>query len=142
MSTVLARELIESARELMRAKTRYLHQGRTVNGLDCVGLIICILNKHGVLPADFERRNYGRLPTGELLSKAKSYCQQIPSPVTGCMVLVRWPGELLPAHTALYVDGNLIHCYARVKKIVEHGFRKPWTQWADSYYKLPGVIYE
>lgn len=142
MERVQAEVLIETARSLARLKVPYLHQGRNLNGLDCIGMVLYVLSKHDVLPPDFERRNYGRLPMGELLDKTSVYCEKIESPINGCMVLIRWPGERRPAHVALYADGNLIHCYATVKKVVEHGFRAPWTRWADSYYKLPGVIYE
>jgi len=142
MVTIQAAVLIETARELVRAKVKYLHQGRNLNGLDCIGMVLYILGKHQVLPTDFERRNYGRLPLGELLSKTSVYCEKIDSPVNGCMVLITWPGERRPSHVALYTDGNLIHCYATARKVVEHGFRAPWTRWANSYHKLPGVIYE
>lgn len=133
--------LIETARELARKKVRYLHQGRSLSGLDCIGMILYILAEHKVLPADFERRNYGRLPMSELLEKTSVYCEKIEKPVNGCLVLIRWPGERRPAHAALYADGNLIHCYATVRKVVEHGYRQRWVDWTDSFYKLPGVIY-
>lgn len=142
MERVQVEALIQTARELARQNVKYLHQGRGLNGLDCIGMVLYILSKHRVLPVDFERRNYGRLPMEELLQKATLYCERIEVPVNGCMVLIRWPGERRPAHVALYADGNLIHCYATIGKVVEHGYRKNWVKWTDSFYRLPGVIYE
>lgn len=134
--------LVATARELVSERVGYLHQGRTSHGLDCIGMILYILSKHGVLPVDFERRNYGRLPMGELLEKTSIYCKKIEEVRDGCMVLIRWPGEKRPAHVALYANGNLIHCYAAAGRVVEHGFRAPWTRWANGFYELPGVSYE
>lgn len=135
-------ELIETARTLARLRVRYMHQGRTVHGLDCIGMILYVLSKHDALPVDFERRNYGRLPMAELLQKASTYCHEILEPVDGCLVLVQWPGDSRPSHAALYASGNLIHCYAGIGRVVEHGFRQKWVKWATNFYKLPGVNYE
>jgi cell wall-associated NlpC family hydrolase len=135
-------ELIVAARELVTLRTPYLHQGRTLYGLDCIGMIIYLLNKLELLPKGFERTDYGRLPMAELLEKAAAYCKEVPEPRDGCMVLIAWPGDQRPSHAALYADGNLIHCYAGIGKVVEHGHRKKWKDWTDSYWELPGVIYE
>ncbi len=135
-------ELIASARELVKLRTPYLHQGRTLHGLDCIGMIIYLLSKHKMLPAEFERTNYGRLPMAELLEKAAAYCKEVLEPQDGCMVLIAWPGDRRPSHAALYAEGNLIHCYASIGKVVEHGHRKKWKDWTDSYWELPGVTYE
>lgn len=135
-------QFIMEARILVASRIKYRHQGRNLNGLDCLGLIVYILTKHELLPNDFSRTNYGRLPMAELAEKAALLCERIEKPVDGCMVLIRWPGEKRPAHAAIYAYDNLIHCYAIMGRVVEHGYRGKWPQWADSFWKLPGIDYE
>lgn len=135
-------ELTVAARKLVEKKVPYRHQGRTLEGLDCIGMVLYLLNELKLLPHGFERQNYGRLPLAELLDKAARYCEEIDQPVDGCMVLITWPGDKMPSHCALYSAGNLIHCYASARRVVEHGYRKNWVRWTDSAWKLPGVTYE
>lgn len=134
--------LIAAARELVIAKVPYRHQGRTPLGLDCIGLVILICERLGLIPEEFERNNYGRLPQGELLEKAQKHCAPLPSPVPGALILIRWPGDRAPAHAALCTGDNLIHSYARLGHVVEHGYRGHWVKRTAAVLALPGVSYE
>jgi cell wall-associated NlpC family hydrolase len=135
-------QLLAEARGLAGRGVPFRHQGRSDSGVDCVGLVLVCLHRVGVLPAEFERQDYGRLSTGELLARVERHCRRLPSATPGCMVLIRWPRDRRPSHVGLYTsEGNLIHCYAQQGRVVEHGFRAPWDRLADSFWALPGVRY-
>jgi cell wall-associated NlpC family hydrolase len=136
---VTAEELIVEARRWIG--TPYRHQGRTAAGLDCIGFIIWVLAQKDLLPTDFERQNYGRLPQRELLERTALYCTPIPEPIPGCLLLIRWPGQREPGHAALYAGETMIHSYAISKQVIEHGYRAPWPRLTVNRWLLPGVRY-
>jgi cell wall-associated NlpC family hydrolase len=135
-------ELIAVARELVVACVPFRHQGRTLAGLDCIGCVLYVCTRVGVLPQDFERRNYGRLPQAELLQKAATYCSPLTRALPASLILIRWPGDSTPSHAALCTGPNLIHSYNAVGRVVEHGYRGHWVKRTASIWALPGVRYE
>ena len=131
-------ELIDEARRWLGVP--YRHQGRTpTGGFDCIGFVVWCLQQRGVLPAEFERRDYGRLPQLELIAKAAAYCEEIAAPLPGCLLLIRWPGDKRASHAALLAGETMIHTYQNMK-VVEHGYRQPWVKWTTHRWKLSGVI--
>lgn len=129
--------VISCARSLLG--TRYQHQGRTQYGVDCIGFIILVMQRLDLLPTEFESRNYGRLPRAELIDKAAQYCTRVERAEAGCLILIRWPGELFPGHAALFTGVNLLHAYQQAGHVVEHGFRGHWLKRSHSFWRLPGV---
>lgn len=120
----------------------FRHQGRDRSGIDCVGVPIAVLHTLGAVEADFEIRDYGRLPDGTLERRLISYCTPLPDYVPGCLVGIRW-GKTL-AHVAIHTDTDtLIHALERHKRVIEHGFRGMWrTRFAQGAWALPGVRYD
>lgn len=119
----------------------FMHQGRSRQGVDCVGLAIVVGQKLQLIPPNFERRDYGRLPSrGELAQKIQQHCKPLSAPTPGCLLAMRWNTET--AHVAICTGDNLIHSYERIGRVVEHGFRGPWLKFVDSVWALPGVKYE
>lgn len=133
-------EIVDKARELIG--TPYRHQGRSRFGVDCVGFVVVILEHFGRLPVELAQTNYGRLPRAELIEKTRKYCEPLERPEPGALLLIRWPGERNPGHTAIYTgeDGLMIHAYGTLQKVVEHGYRGAWVRQTDSVWRLPGVI--
>lgn len=129
--------LIAEARKWLG--TPYRHQARGPHAFDCVGLVIRVIEDLHLVPDTFVR-NYGRLPRPELIAQARALCTQIETPEPGCLVLIRWPREPLPAHAALCTGVNLIHSDRHHGRVVEHGYRKHWITWTDSLWRIPGVI--
>lgn len=128
-------EIVAAARGWVGVPFR--HQGRDREaGVDCVGLVIVVAQELGLVPANFERNDYGRLPTrGELDAKIMQHCT--PTELTpGCVCAIRWNKEL--AHVAIFTGDTLIHSYESVGKVVEHGFRGRWVRLVDSTWRLPG----
>lgn len=109
--------------------------------MDCVGLVIAIGTDLELLPAEFIAANYGRLPRDELVERTSQYCTRIDAPEPGCMVLIRWPNERRPGHSAIITGENMIHSFQVADRVVEHGYRKHWVTWTDSFWRLPGVNY-
>ncbi|HOW94117.1 MAG TPA: NlpC/P60 family protein [Mycolicibacterium fallax] len=119
----------------------FQHQGRTRRGTDCVGLVIVVARELGLIPKDFERRDYGRLPTrGELEAKLQQHLAPADRPIPGSIVAIRWNASI--AHVAVCTGGTLIHAYEKVGRVVEHGFRGRWVRMVDSTWLVPGVTYE
>lgn len=135
--TVTGAEVIEHARALLGVPWR--HQGRSDRGLDCVGLVLLAVQRAGAIPADFERRNYGRLPGEELARKTGEYCDELTNSEPGALILIRWPGVRDASHVALCTGETLIHCYRNAGKVVEHGYREPWNRWTDSAWWFRGL---
>lgn len=133
--------LIEEARTWVGVPFR--HQGRSRLGVDCAGFIVETLRATNALPPEFEDATaYGRMSSRELGDVVRRYCTPIPKPEPGALLLIRWPREHVASHVALFTGENLIHCYATVGKVVEHGYRGMWLKLSESWWRLPGVAYE
>jgi cell wall-associated NlpC family hydrolase len=118
----------------------FRHQGRSRSGVDCIGLVIVVAQSLGLVPADFERRDYGRMPNrDELGQKIREHCRPLEVAQPGCMFAMRWNKEA--AHVAIYTGETLIHSYERIGRVVEHSFRGRWPRFVDSVWTLPGVSY-
>jgi cell wall-associated NlpC family hydrolase len=139
---ISAAELIDIARSYVGV--RYVHQGRSRRGVDCLGLILAVCNDCKLLPPDFKpAANYGQIQQGELRKAVEVHC----GPPTGlqlcgALALISWPGHRHAGHIAFVTGPNMIHAYSRSEKVVEHGLRPPWTRLIYGFYKIPGVDYE
>lgn len=118
----------------------FQHQGRTRFGVDCAGLVELVALGLGLLPAGYRApRNYARRPNGTMHALVTTHCARLPRVEPGCVVLCRFPNVSTPGHIAICTGSTLIHAHARVKKVVEHGYREPWLAWTHSAWRLPGI---
>lgn len=132
--------LVAAARELIG--TPYRHQGRDLRGLDCVGLWLVLLDRFAILTRDqFARADYSRLPGPILAQQCARHCDRIAAPEPGCLILIQWPGEPLPAHAAVATPENMIHAHAQAGRVLEHGYRAPWNRWTHSLWWFRGVAH-
>ena len=137
---IAAHEVIEQARAWVGV--RFLHQGRTRNGADCLGSIAGIMAELGSMaPMNFLPLNYGRDPGPRLIQTLEEITREIPLQ-PAAFVLVKFPHAKHASHGAIYTGENLIHCFAGAGKVVEHGYRDPWVKRTVSVWALPLVIYE
>lgn len=124
----------------------WVHQGRTLFGLDCGGFLVMGLANAQVLPQGFQDpAAYGRAPQRGLLDLVASHCEQLQTPREGTLVLFTWPRQQLPSHVGYCAGPTLIHAYQRAERggrVVEHGFRDPWPRWMHSAWRIPTVAYE
>lgn len=124
----LADRLCIAARAMLGAP--YRHEGRSLNGLDCVGLLICCARTVGVVPADFDVRGYPRRPRDHSLTKwLGSYCDRIstrrkaPGDVVAFVGSERLPchvGILLPAKGHGAARPRIIHASEEEGRVIEH----------------------
>lgn len=125
MPTVNREAVIEEARKWIG--TRWVHQGRSSAGVDCAGLLICVLSDLG-LPVE-DMQGYRRSPDG-LLFREHIFRQTTPEiePAFGSIGLFR--ESRLPTHTGFFgeQDGKLtlIHAYATAGKVIEEVYDHEW----------------
>lgn len=135
---IAGQQIIDEARRWKGV--RYVHQGRSKFGVDCIGLVICVRDAIEAAPMLMsETTDYARHPQGILIAKAEQHCTRLTKPEPGCIILIKWFKDLHPSHAALYCGENMIHCYKNVNKVVEVGYRAQWVKWTHSFWRLPGV---
>lgn len=141
MTEISVERLIAHARALIG--TRWLHQGRTVDGVDCIGFVALAARKAGVDLTRYEdHRKYGHGPSPLFLQTVQEHSQRLDAPVPGAGILLRWGTEPYPRHAAIFTErGTIIHAHARCG-VVEHGYRAMWVRQTHSIWKIPGVAYE
>lgn len=133
---VKARDIVAAARSWVGVP--FLHQGRNRSGIDCVGLVIVTMQQVGLWEQDFERRDYGRMPTtNELHEKLAFYFRRVEEPEPGAIIGVRWSREL--AHVAIFTGETIIHAFERRGKVIEHGYRAAWPRKTASVWVHPEV---
>jgi cell wall-associated NlpC family hydrolase len=137
-----ARAIVEESRSWIDVP--FQHQGRTRHGVDCIGLILCVMDAVGALPADLPAPDYPRqVKDGALLRAICERCVRTPRPESGGLILIQWPMMKVPTHVAIYSSGgNMVHAYQRAHRVCEIGYRAQWARWTHSFHRLPGVAYE
>lgn len=140
---ISAQDFIAQARALVGVPWR--HQGRSVYGVDCIGLITLALNGAGLDLAEFlgvtDRRDYGRGAQPEMLRLVGEHCKPLYQPIDGCLIVVKFLRDPYPRHFGLYAQANIIHADALAGRVVEHGYRGVWRRSQHSLWMLPGVDY-
>ena len=120
----------------------FKHQGRTIHGLDCVGLIIRIAHDLGI--SDFDYLNYGRDPKPEVMRK---YLRSLLDRVG---IAKQEPGDILymsflkhPQHLAIYTSNDtIIHAAYIFKKVVEQRFDTYWKQRVTEVYRYRSITWD
>lgn len=125
---------------------RWLHQGRSRTGVDCIGLVLLAARNAGLdvmaYIGERDRRDYTRAASPELYALVSKHCTRIDTPIPGCLVFFKFPRDDAPRHFAIYTErGSIIHAHIEQKQVIEHGYRALWPRWTDSLWRLPGVIY-
>lgn len=110
-----------------------------MTGLDCIGFFLLSSSRVGLLPLDFERRDYGRAPNDALEERLAHHCDRLETAEAGAIVAIKWPGDRRAGHIALCAGENLIHCYSDMGGVVEHGYRGAWLRWTKSIWWPRGL---
>ena len=131
-----ATEFIINARTLIN--TPYKHQGRVAQKeLDCIGLIIVAGKLTGVLPANFDFKNYSRIPDGSLERELDKHLIELYKLQIGAIALFKV--SALPHHCGIITDYGeelgLLHAYENVGRVKEHALI-PW--WRSKIVKIYG----
>lgn len=123
-------DFIAAARSYVGVPFR--HQGRTRHGVDCIGLVVCAARDIGLTLAD--RTDYPRDPNGLLPLEMARQFAPVESPQAGDILLMRFRGE--PQHVAILAGTTLIHGYASIGRVVEHGMDAKWRRRIVAAYRL------
>lgn len=134
--------LIAAARKYVG--TRYLHGGRTADGMDCLGPIVTGARDVGILVLDAED-GYGLITGEALLARLRNQPSFEEVPPRECgpgCVAVFWldPDTREPQHVALVADGGvrMIHCWTHAGRVAEHDLTPAWRRRMTHCFKLRG----
>lgn len=137
-------DIVEEARTWLG--TSWRHQGRLKgSGVDCAGLIVGVAKDLGIEVSDYT--SYSPEPLRDSLRTecSKRLVAIRPADAKEGDVLlfsfVEWPGHLGILLRSSYSAefGGLIHAYAPMAKVVEHGMNKWWWRHVSGAYRFPGV---
>jgi hypothetical protein len=140
-----AADVVSSARAWKRV--RFHHQGRSVSGIDCAGVLIVVARELGIVPSDFDVTSYARSPDGSMRKLCDEHLTPVSEPEFGGVVLMRINGRQREQHIGLVgmaEDGNLtlIHADdARSKCVTEVHLQFGRHMSLVQAYRLPGVVY-
>jgi cell wall-associated NlpC family hydrolase len=145
MTPVSTQSLISQVRLLVGVP--FVHQGRSVHGVDCIGAIALAAINAGLDPEAAtglkDTRDYGRSATPQLLAMVSRSCTRVRQAEAGLLILFRFPDERDPQHFAILTDRRtVVHADAKQGRVVEHGYRGLWLKWTHSLWRIPGVAYD
>jgi len=136
--------LIACARALLGV--RFAHQGRSVQGLDCLGLVLVAAEQagyrvDGLKPSALDQQTYGARPdTQYLQARLEQHLQRVETFQRGDLLLLNIEGR--PQHLSLVSDypvegqWGMIHAYAVARKVVEHRLDEQWQSAIAAIYRL------
>lgn len=121
------------------------HRGRLRGqGIDCIGLVLCVLIHFGVAEASEDRQDYPLPPPPELLlncMRASRLLEIKSSEAQPGDVVCFWmqhPEAVV--HCGFRTDYGLVHVYGSAGKVVEHGFAGTvWEKRLAAAFRLPEV---
>lgn len=129
----------------------YVHQGRSLHGLDCVGLPILVCRNLGLIAPDFDVNGYQQTPDGKtMLEICDRYMVRIPMHLLqpGDVLVYSLHRKLGPQHMGIvgdYMHGglSLIQALGTTDgkgRVVEWSIASPRKGWMPvQAYKIPGV---
>lgn len=129
---------IDAARTYLGVK--FKHQGRSRNGVDCVGL--CVLAMQAIGRTCFDAKTYSRHAQKQGLRAA--LVRNLGEPIAkdqmraGDIVLMAFVGE--PSHVGIitnhpYGGFALLHTFAQMKKVVEHRMDEQWMDYISEVFR-------
>lgn len=140
MNLVDVHTLVENYRSWLGVK--FLHQGRSRFGADCLGFIAAGANEVGSpLFLDNLPINYARNPQSLLLDSLEQLTRTIDLQ-PGALVTIKWPQTKVASHAAIYTGSTIIHSYESNGEVVEHIYAKQWVARTDSIWAIPLVAYQ
>jgi cell wall-associated NlpC family hydrolase len=126
-------EFIREARKYLGVPWR--HQGRTIHGVDCIGVIIAPLISLGVLRQEDDIHNYKRDPEGrrlvEMLHEHARRLPKVECARPGDLLVLRFTSE--PQHLVLVTRAtrfgpHVLHAAGQGSVVVEHFLNEHWLR--------------
>ena len=137
-------QIIAEARKWLG--TPFRHQGRIRGrGVDCVGLLLCVMRDLGIADWLTEFVTYPRQPmTDRVLEVCRARMIEIPlfEPMQpGDILVFRVP--TVACHTAIVTElhgkPGIVHAYSPAGKVVEHCIDEKWRRRVAGCFLAPGV---
>jgi cell wall-associated NlpC family hydrolase len=126
-------KLVTAAREYLG--TPFKHQGRSIRGIDCGGLLVLACKDIGIELDDIG--GYSRMPDG-ITMKAEFDRQlvRVAEAQAGDVYIMAFFKH--PQHVAIVTDIGIIHAFEGVDKVVEHNLDARWKSRIKGIYRLKG----
>ena len=129
-------KIVSTARKYIG--TKFIHQGRCKDGLDCLGLIVLIAKELEL--SNFDFIHYEKRPDGKkVLSKVLNHYKEIPLWGAKQGDLLIFGNYKRPFHIAVKTDKGIIHVHEGVGKVIEHGLDNRWKKRVHKAIRFPGV---
>lgn len=126
--------------------TRWKHQGRTRNGIDCAGLVINVGGALGLM--DFDTNDYGPQASDEsMVNLCRAHLVEVGrhEMAPGDVLVTRFAKNRHLAIMGNYPHGGLsiIHAFTQVRRVTESRYDETWLrQMGGSFiacFRFPGV---
>jgi cell wall-associated NlpC family hydrolase len=118
-------EIADAARKYIGVP--FVHQGRSSEGLDCVGLLVQVAKDLGYEVQDFTA--YSLRPRAvQLMELIGNSCDRVDgAPQPGDILVFAMIGPSWPQHAAIKTEPGMIHSFkGGPNKVVEVGFDDHW----------------
>ena len=135
--------LVAAARAYIGVPFR--HAGRSMQGVDCIGLLLCAAHDAGV--TTYDETHYGTaVDTDRLRRQIEEVCALVWSPVdTDDPRDEAQPGDVLlfqvmasPQHTGMFTGEGFVHAYQGVGYVVETPLEGRWLRRVVAVYRWVG----
>lgn len=132
---------VEEARSWLGV--RWLHQGRSRDGVDCAGLVIEVAK--ATQGSTFDIVNYERVATDEtMLSLCNTYMEPVPvsAILPGDVLVLRFENQRHMGIVGDYLYGghSLIHAHLPSRKVVEVRMDSNWRHRIMRAYRFKGGV--
>jgi cell wall-associated NlpC family hydrolase len=122
-------DIIDQARKWLG--TKWMHQGRTEHGIDCVGLIVVVGKSLGAIC--YDKTDYQRRPNGydfmACFNESGLINKKPREALEGDILIFR--ESAYPCHTGFLSikkgKKHIIHAHLLRRKVVEEPFISPWS---------------
>lgn len=135
---ITAQDIVRTARSYLG--TRWRHQGRSGQGVDCIGLVLAVAHDLGL--SDLQVDGYARQPDPRQLRAGLQAHMTLRSDES------HQPGDVLllslgagGQHVGIATDTGLIHAAAIARRVVEHRMDELWLRRVMGAYAWRGVRY-
>lgn len=123
--------------------TPFRHQGRSPQGLDCVGLLICLARALDLPHADVT--GYTRRAEGMgFLAHFRGQLTEIPLPAARTADVLVFVETVFPCHTGVLSERHgiphLIHAHAPRRQVIEEPYAPAWQAKARFAFRFPHLI--
>lgn len=132
--------IIAKAREAIG--TPWVHTGRTLRGLDCIGLVLWDFRQLGI--TEYEPPPYPReADWSQFVGYFRANMEEVKllEAVPGNVLVVRQ--KMFPCHCGFLASNSdgptFIHAYAKRKKVVEERYTDAWKKDSVAAFKVPGL---